>query len=358
MLACFLPGKPCKMKHTKQIALIFLSFTLILSFLQMPAVAADSQTVETVARDLSAKYGITVRYPLTVSEEPAITVDNLECLDKALENLTPAVVQQVSQYYKKKNGQQIIVSFVQNGDFSLGEVIFAGFDRTKSLVELYLPRRGNAALTSGLNPISILHEFAHAIHLMYTDSYGFERMEREWSAFNSGWDYDSASLRTNPNQSVFINGYAASSFAEDVAETLAHMLVRYQPGQGMNNCLRTADGSRTNLGEKVVYLENMLKSSFPNDNLLLTNYSRAYTAASAIKYQDIQFGGDYLQFIDYPQPNEVLDGILYTLDFEREKAVWIRALGGWYVETTNRQRLILFPGGVWCKVPSSFQAPI
>lgn len=311
--------------------------------------------------ELEKKFGISIQYPTGGNGLALINVNSLLILEQALDNVTANVVQQVSAYYKEKNGNRLLFSYVQAPDYLAGyagssEAVLAGFDDRTSLIELYIPRSSGEIIAIGENPISIVHEFGHAVHLMYTDQYGFDKMKKEWSAFNGDARYQTDNIIKNPNDKVFVTGYAATDFAEDVAETFAHAFVRNQPGQGFSAKLQ-AGGKQTGLGKKVAYVEAMLSAQFKDASTAVTNYRRIYNTPNSVVYQGMKFSGDYLQFAGYSQPRYVLNGTLRSLGKQREKAVWLRSIGGWYVLEPSGQEVIIFPGGYWCSVGKSFQAP-
>lgn len=324
--------------------------------------AAPEQTNALVwqqALELEEAYGIDIQYPADLEGNALITQSNLDTLNMALATITPQAVREVSDYYRRKNGRPITFSYVlSDRNYSANSiVVLAGFDNTTSLIELYIPSSRASAIASGDAPINIIHEFGHAIHLMYTDRYGFDRMKQEWLTYNNGIGYDPIYIMENPNDKVFVSGYAATSFAEDVAEVIGHTFIRNQTGQGFANKM-VSGGQNTGLGNKVVYVENMLAACLQNSSGALQNYRKAYTASSTLNYQGMNYSGEYLQYAGYPQPRYVLGGTLRVLNKQRDTAYWLQDLGGWYVQETSGKEIIVFPGGVWSDVSRSFVAPV
>lgn len=345
-------------------------FLAVLLALCMPfsAAAAEKLTpeqtsaqVEQKAVELEKKYDIRIGYPSDRDGLAKIPVSTLETLDMALENVTPGLVRQVSEYYRQKNGARLSINYVQRTDnlveSSEGiEATLGAFDNTRSLIEMYLPGGSSPVVMTGEAPIQIVHEFGHALHFLYTDQYGFDKMKKEWSAFNQGESYDRQNIMQNPNDKVFVSGYAATMFEEDVAETIGHVFARAKAGQGLKSKL-TSGGKQTGLGKKVAYVEKMLSAYLTDTKDAVANYRRIYKTATSVTYQNMQFSGEYLQFAGYAQPRYILNGTLSRLGKEKSRAVWIRSIGGWYVREPDGEELIVFPGYVWTKVPTGFKAP-
>lgn len=348
----------------KRILLLVMTAFLVL---QMPfaAMAADEQTIEQSnaaiaekAAELEGKYGVGIVYKTNNNGQATITMNSLDTLDRALENVTPVVVKQVSSYYKKVNGQRITFSYVRSSSNLTGsaEAVLAGFDNTTSLIELYIPGSSADVIATGENPISIVHEFGHAFHFMCADLYGSAKLKTDWMQFNGKIDYHPLNIQENPNSRVFVTGYAATMYEEDVAETFAHAFVRNQAGLGFKNKLST-DGKQTALGKKVAFVENLIATYVNEPEQALENYRQIYTTATAINYQGMRFSGDYLQYMGYPQPRYILSGTLSSLEKNKDQAIWLRVIGGWYVREKNGNEIIIFPGGSWCEVSSEFKAP-
>ena len=348
----------------KRISAAVLSLAVIVTLFAQNVFAAEltvEQTNMQIAEmrdELEEKYYIDIDYKIASNGRATVTLNSLTTLDKALNEATPELVRQVSNYYNGLNGRRLRFSYVKSSAVinERDETVLAGFDDTRSLIELYLPSSNDAAMITGESPINILHEFAHAAHIMFMQHYGEKRMREEWTSFNAGQRYDAENIVKNPDDKIFVSGYAATSFHEDVAETLAHALVRNRNGQGMSAKLYS-NGQWTGLGKKVRYIESMLEKGFANTAQVLKNYKRVYEATGAVTYQNMRFSGDYLQYIGYPQPRYVLNGTLNRLNKKLESAIWMTDLGGWYVRERGGNEIIVFPGGVWCETPGSFVAP-
>lgn len=336
-----------------------------LTVIPISAFAADPSVAERAA-EIEKKYGIAIEYPTGSDGNPVIGNNNLDTLDMALENVTPAAVKEISQYYRDKNGKRLTISYVTadtydyagSDNFARGNIaLFGEFDDKTSLIRLHIPRSNSSTLASGDAPIAIVHELGHALHVMYTDRYGEAQMEREWLALNESARYDEDNVMQNPNDKLFVSGRAATEYVEDVAETIAHVFVRNQAGQGFKNRLSSGE-KQTGLGKKVAYIEQMLSGCLKENASALENYRKIYSTPTSVAYQSLKLSGDYLQYAGYPQPKYVLNGNLRELGVEKSKAAWILPIGGWYVEGTKGERIIVFPGGDWLDVPADFQSPL
>lgn len=346
----------------KRFLTVLMALTMAICITPLTAFAAESVAEKNAAiarkeAEIEAKYGINIEYPTDSNGLAIVTQNSLITLDDSLNNVTAGVVRQVSSYYAEKNGKKLTFSYVRDPSYGSGnEVVLAGFDSERSLIELYIPRSNTGTLATGENPITIVHEFGHAFHFMYTDKYGMDKMRSEWTAYNGGAAYKPANIVDNPNTKVFVTGYAATMFEEDVAETFAHVFVRNQAGQGFSNLL-TSNGAQTGLGKKVAYVEKMLTAYLQDTATAVANYRRIYSTPVSVNYQGMRLSGEHLQFMGYPQPRYVLGGTLSGLGRERSEAIWMRSIGGWYVKDTAGDELIIFPGGWWAEVGPNFTAP-
>lgn len=338
----------------KRILSVLMAAALVASLSFFSAGAAEKLTPEEThakvvaqAEALEQKYSIGITYPSDSDGHASITRNNLETLDLALSSLTPSFVKQVSNYYQQRNGHKIDFNFIfSNPSYHNGGVIMAAFERTTSKIYIFLPVKAGEAIISGENPIALVHEFGHAFHLMCADSYGERKMLAEWSEFNNGVGYDRNFGLTNPNESLFVSTYAATSYEEDVAETFAHAFVRSAPGTGFKNLL-SKDSKMTGLGRKVNYVERMLSAYLTNSADAVANYRRIYETSTSMTYEGLRFSGDYLQYIGYPQPRNILKGMLNELDMTSQKTTWVRAIGAWRVIDDRGDMYFVFPGGSW-----------
>lgn len=341
----------------KRVWIALLAVLLVLAIISVDRIAGVfiqqlDRALNIKIDQLQQKYSIHVEY-ISAQGVPIIDEENLETLDIALETVTPALVKHVSDYYRQKTGNPLQFCYTQGeANTQMGEeTVLAGFQEQTARIELYLPVPESSVITTGENPISIVHEFGHALHFMYADRYGYDKMQAEWTAFNAGAAYDAANLRANPDNSVFVSGYAATMYEEDFAETIGHVFVRHRAGQGFLNRLNK-NGHLTGLGRKVAYIEQILASIEGADSAL-QNYCRMYSAQQTVTYQKMSFSGEYLQFAGYPPPRYVLGAVLDQIGKSAVDSLWVRDIGGWHVRQATGPSLIIFPGGTWCEIADS-----
>jgi len=329
-----------------------LTVMIVVSGMVLPAQAADSvsehnQSVEAMVAEISQKYYIDIEYPYYTSngvKKASIDTAMLKNLDEALSYATPSLVRQVSNFYEDLCGRRIRYVYIYSNMYTTGEVIIGAFDERYATIELYMPPNNSPSVTAFADPLTVLHEFGHAFHLMYMRSYGRERMQREWTAFNSGNSYSAANIINNPNSSVFVSGYAATMFEEDVAETFAHAFVRNRAGLGFTGQM-SQNGQVTSLGKKVQYVEKMLPRYLSNTEQAVANFRKTYSTPSSIVYNEMKFSGAYLQYAGYHETRSLLAGAL-KFHGKRDQvasATWITEIGSWYVKYNNGSAAYLFP---------------
>lgn len=313
--------------------------------------AENNAGISAQAKAIEERYGIGITYPIGSDGYAAITMNNLETLDLAFGTVTPSVVKQVSKYYQERNGRKIEINYIfsDSGYNYNGGVLMAAFEQSTSKIFVFLPAKAGRAIISGENPIALVHEFGHAFHLMCIEKNTMQKMRDEWLKFNRGNKYNPDLGFLNPDEDIFISGYASTSYEEDFAEVFAHTFVRSASGTGFKSRL-SQDSKMTGLGQKVDYVEKLLASSLTNVQEALNNYHRIYKTASSTTFEGVKFSGEYLQYIGYPQPKNILKGILNELNLVSEKSTWVRSLGAWRVVDRNGSTFFIFPGGSWAEV--------
>lgn len=322
---------------------------LLLIFCAVPCFAAQQQqnaNVDERILQLEQKYGIEITYETDKDGSACIGTGALATLDYALDSVTPTVVKQVSNYYEKKNGSKLIYSFMYTPYHKVGSMVemLGHFDKDKSIIELYLPSSSKGTFTTGENPITIVHEFAHAFYEMFCDSYGVEKMKKEWTALNRDVKYNEGYLAYAFNRVTFISSYAATSVEEDFADTFAHAFVRHKDGQGLSHRLLTGD-QKTALGDKVDYIDSMLPKYLANTDLARSNLRRIFDVDVFLYYQEIRLSGEKLQFMGCSYPRYVLNGILSTMKIKAKNREWLSDIGGWQVSDNAGKCYLIFPGG-------------
>ena len=314
--------------------------------LYLPAAGAEVSVPEYAAL-LEKKYGITITYDVN-NGKPAITNNSLQTLDKSLSNMTDTLVRQVSAYYEQRNGRKLDVTYITSYDTYVlgGAILQAAFEERTSRIYIFVPSHGGKAILSGESPVAFVHEFGHAFHMMAQRVYGRDKMLGEWSAFNKGHRYNQRMAHANPDDTVFVSAYSIYSFEEDFAEVFAHTFVRNAPGTGFKHKL-SHNSAPTGLGQKVAYMEQMIKLVLKDTDKAIGNFRRIYETPTSVKYEGLTFSGEHLQYSGYPQPRNILSGILAELGRKSQKSTWIRSLGAWRVIDQNNEMLYIFPGGVW-----------
>lgn len=311
----------------------------------------STQSISGLKTEMEQKYSIQIRYPKDDNGEARISAESLLTLDMALMNATPAVVRQISRYYSNNTGSALTFSFVYHDmDVSQAErgLILAGFDPSLALIEIYLPINNSRAYVSGENPVTILHEFGHAVQIMMTGSTESQsQIEIEWKKLNGKLSYGVNSMTENVNPRVFVSAYASSAFAEDFAETFALALCGGRDGLGLMNQLYK-DGQQTRLATKLNDIIQRIPNHFSNSQELVANLQKAFTSSTVYQFEGISFSGGYLQYRGYPQPKNIYRGLVAALELSVDEATWVRDLGAWRVTDTNGKEFFLFPGGTWC----------
>ena len=314
------------------------------------AVTSHNQAVETKKQELQDLYGIAISYPtydLNGTDVAAIYPETLETLETALSYVTPYVVRQVSAYYYDLNSKRLRFTY-RFADLAGGQgdsVERGGFDPDEGLIVLLIARPGRGASTSGDEPLTIVHELGHAVHVMIERKYGESALEQEWKAYNQGHSYIASNIESNPSETVFVSGYAATDYHEDVAETFAHVFVRNRSGMGFSNKMST-NGTTTGLGKKVQKLESLLHTYFPDSTTMQENYRKIYTVANSANYKGVTVRGERLQFMGYVEPRYMPYFTLTELGVSESSYTWLKALGAW-VAPTSSGYTIMFPDGSW-----------
>lgn len=340
-------------------ALFFVILTV--SVIILPAHAADklppeesNAQITQKVEEIQKKYGIDITYGIKNNGYATISLNNLETLDRAFSTVTPTIVKQISKYYKEHNGSKLEITYVfsSNSYNYNGGILMAAFDRASSRIYVYLPKSAGQAIISGENPIALVHELGHAYHLMAVNEYGYNSMLGEWEEFNDGISYNLDAGDVNPDKHIFISSYASTSFEEDFAETFAHAFVRNRAGTGFSSLLSNNSGL-TGLGNKVHFIEELLPQCFSNYQQAVKNYKKVYSAPASMAFEGLTFSGEYLQYIDYPQPRNILKGLLNGLNITSDKTTWVRDIGAWRVIDPHGNMYFIFPGGIWMSVGDS-----
>lgn len=317
-------------------------------FIRANATAADNinADVEAWRVYLEEKYAIDISYDRDPDGKACIGTGSMATLDMALEMVSAPVVRQVSAYYKEKLGKPLSYAFRYNPyyDPDSNLEILGSFDIESASIELYIPSASKGVFTTGDSPMTIVHEFAHALHFMLMDKTDAAQMEREWTALNGGVGYNTGFLAYAYNKLVFISSYGATDYREDFAEVFSQSLVRGRDGMGFYYKLQTGD-ERTPLGKKVDYLTALMPRYFADSGTVVTNFKKTATAQAQLYYKGVLLSGEHLQFMGCAYPRYVLNGILGLLELKADSQEWIQDIGGWQVKMTDGSYYLIFPGG-------------
>lgn len=348
----------------KRLAAVVLALALILVPLQATAFAAVGErytvtsgtahnaAVQAKELALEEKYAITINYSTYWDGETDVAViqpETLDTLDTALSYVSTYVVRQVSSYYQQNTGKRLRITYrCQDLSGSVtNEYTVAGFDPDLALIEIYIPQPGTDAQMNGDSPLSLLHEFGHAVHIMMMRRYGSDKMQQEWESINGGYRYSESNIAQNPNEKVFMSAYAATSYMEDFAEVFAHAFVCNRAGLGLSNRL-SADGASTALGKKFASALAYLKAYFPDSTEMHQNYAKVYTTPTTLTYNNAKFSGPHLQFIGYAEARYFAISILEKRpDIRPSSYRWVSAIGGWVAANPAGGYVVVFPDGTW-----------
>lgn len=318
----------------------------------MDDVEANNQAVEELAKEIEEKFGITIFYPTSgegYKQMAEIFPEMLKTLDAALTTVTPELVREVSKYYYDLNGRRLTFSYTYAdlrgpyGLFGKQEVMVGLFDKNSSRIELYIPQQKGEAIATGDNPLTIVHEFAHALQLMLIDSYGYYRMEREWNALMDNEPYGKGLT----DKKVFITEYASTDFEEDFAETFAHLFICDRPGLGFSWRLYEDKDVYSPLGKKADYIERLLKRYFDYSEKSIENLRKIYETPASVNEAGIKLSGQHLIFMGLDEPRTIPLMLLNNLAVYERGTVWFSDIGGWYCRDFYGNHLVLFPEGTY-----------
>ena len=313
-----------------------------------PAFAAGGQNdaVDAYIVKLEEKYGVKITYDTDPSGRASIGTGNLTTLDRALLNVTPQMVKQVSAYYKNTLGKPLSFAFRYSpfNDLDVNVEILGSFNKQEALIELYMPSSSKGTFITGDSPITILHEFGHAYYNMFVSYYGEAKMEKEWTILNDGVRYNPGYMMYAYNKVAFMSSYGATSLGEDFAELFSHAFLRHNDGQGFSHRLAT-NSQKTSLGKKLAFIETMLPMYLKDTDAAVKNLRRVYSAEIFVYYDDVRVGGEHLQYAGYAYPRYVLNGLLSEYGIKAKETHWIKEIGGWYVIDSANGYYLIFPGG-------------
>jgi substrate import-associated zinc metallohydrolase lipoprotein len=224
---------------TKLIALIFITVTtLVTSCYKDESVDAPLRTQEPsddeldkyIQSNFTDKYGVAVRYTYVdryVDPDKRVTPPKRELVEPMLDFLTEYWIEPFEQV---ENGEVFFTKHVPAEVIFIGSTIY----NSDGTVTLGTADAGARITLTEVNDIdidnknwifrqlgTIYHEFAHIVHQRYNLPPNFKEISPQGYTSAGSWYNltDEEAL-----QRGFVSPYATSSFNEDFAETVAHLL--------------------------------------------------------------------------------------------------------------------------------------
>lgn len=366
------------MKFTKKKIAFLLAFVLIFAIFPVQTFASQTQLysvfsptthnnqVDSAIEILEDKYNIDIIYPTYNSgfyKISAIYPETLETLENTLSYLSESSIKELSDYYKNEYGTKLIVEYKfkdLDATNSEDKLVTASFAPEKSLLEIYIPKPDSNSSLTGDSPMNILHELAHAVHIMYNNTNNEKSFEQNWIALNGEYKYDDDNLSNNPNINVFASGYAASDYLEDFAETFTVVFISNRDGLGLDKRL-IQNNKLTPLGTKIEMVNDVLLACFGDDKIIQDNLHSAFSTPRILNYKGISLSGLYLQYIDMPEARYFPLGILNKFsDLSVNEYVWIKNVGGWTSKSPSKyadnKYILVFPDATWGKTSINIAA--
>ncbi len=280
---------------TKLIALLFITVsTLVTSCYKDESVDApltthepsDDELDEYIQSNFTDKYGVAVRYTYVdryVDPDKRVTPPKRELVEPMLDFLTEYWIEPFEQV---ENGEVFFTKHVPAEVIFIGSTIY----NSDGTVTLGTADAGARITLTEVNDIdidninwvfrqlgTIYHEFAHIVHQRYNLPPNFKEISPQGYTSAGSWYNltDEEAL-----QRGFVSPYATSSFNEDFAETVAHLLYypefyeRYYNDE--TNC-DTADCLARNAGRALIRRKY---------NAIIAHYKQ-YTGVDLLSVRDI-----------------------------------------------------------------------
>lgn len=338
-------------KYAPGILSVAISLFVLLS--GIPAAAAGSEPAQSLeaynaevkekADSLAKKYGVAIKYPAGAGYA-GIGTATLATLDACLEYVTPAVMKELSAWYKEKTGSKLTFSYTNTPDFdrtNSGHPI-AGFTYEKALIQIFVPRSNNpGAVQTGNSPTAIIHEVGHAVHEYLIAKAGSARLREQWTKLNGTAGYGGGS---SYDRNAFVSRYAASDYDEDFADTFAYGYVCNRAGFSIAKYLKSGE-KNTVLGDKVALLEKLVASYFEDAGDSVINLKKCWSTPESVSYRGFKFSGNSMEYVGYNAPYGVLSATLKSLGIAAKSSKWERSVGGWVVADAKGAEYMVFPGG-------------
>jgi hypothetical protein len=223
------------------------------------------------------------------------------------------------------------------------DVTVGSYNSRSSRIEIFIPAHKGEAIATGDNPLTLVHEFAHAFQDYAAGSYGYHEMENVWLGFMKGFGF----APETADSRVFITQYASADFDEDFAETFAHAFICNRPGLGIAHRLYGRKDVFTPLGQKVEFIERLIARYALKGADALKNYRKIYSTPATVSEEGLRLSGQHLLFIGMDEPRTVPLMLLKKLYVSEPQTVWFSNIGGWYCKDSFGNDLVLFPEGTY-----------
>lgn len=280
---------------TKLIALLFITVTTIVtSCYKDESVDAPLKTQEPsddaldeyIQSNFTDKYGVAVRYTYVdryVDPDKRVTPPKRELVEPMLEFLTEYWIEPFEQV---ENGEVFFTKHVPAEVIFIGSTIY----NSDGTVTLGTADAGARITLTEVNDIdidnknwifrqlgTIYHEFAHIVHQRYNLPPNFKEISPQGYTSAGSWYNltDEEAL-----QRGFVSPYATSSFNEDFAETVAHLLFYpefYEVYYDDETNCETADCLARNEGRALIRKKY---------NAIIAHYKQ-YTGVDLLRVRDI-----------------------------------------------------------------------
>lgn len=230
--------------------ILVLVMILLIGLSPQVANADSSSEINTLKAKIENSYNIKIKLSSKISEKEEIAIYALNQLNDSLEMMPKGLVKKLVKHHKSK-GKATTVS-ITSKTFTYGTATGL-YDYDTNTVTLYVPS-GASLFGSGLEPLTITHEFGHMLHFALEDMYGSKKLKSEFTKLNNNIKYGTWE---DDYYDMFTWKYAATNFAEDFAETFAYSVCL--PGYLQSIYIDNPDSE---LVKKSDYIYNIIKSQF------------------------------------------------------------------------------------------------
>lgn len=280
-----------KLREKKKIVCYAIAICFIFSIFQTTALAAKPADNETRKIQLEEQYHISITIPTWYSASEISIY--LTALEHGLRNLTPNMVQQISDYYKSLTGEYLEIYFGDYNDY-LGVVGL--FEYQKGDISLFVMKENSSEEIEA----NFLHEFGHAFHYFCIDKLGKEKVLGDWELLNQGYQYVSWIYGIENLSDVFPSQYGMSDIYEDFAEVFMYLfdndwIIWEENGKRTKPFY---DNISTILYTKVDYIGSLIQQVITSPEVTLVEYNKDLKDRTSARNNNIGVPGDY-QYGDY-----------------------------------------------------------